>query len=216
MTAGSVPRFAAVLFDCDGVLVDSAAAVERAWREWTRRRGVPFERIAGRLHGQRSADLIAAAFPELDAAAEGAGVDAAQVTDPEVTAIPGARETLLALDPGGFGVVTSGTRALATARLRAAGLPPARVLVSAEDVAAGKPDPAGYLLGAERLGQGAADLLVVEDAPAGIAAGKAAGARVAALRTTHSGEELATADWVLDGFDELRALLDLPAGVSLR
>jgi sugar-phosphatase len=85
---------------------------------------------------------------------------------------------------------------------------------AAEDVAAGKPDPAGYLLGAERLGRSAANLLVVEDAPAGIAAGKAAGSRVAALRTTHPHEELAAADWVLGGFDELRTLLDLPAGAS--
>lgn len=211
MAAGAQPRFAAVLFDCDGILVDSAAAVERAWRRWTESRGVDFAAIAGRLHGQRSTDLIAAIYPELDAAAEGAEVDAAQVSDPGVEPVPGAREALAALPPDRVAVVTSGTRALATARLRSVGVPVPAVLVTAEDVAAGKPDPAGYLLAAGRLGQPPGEALVVEDAPAGIAAGQSAGARVAALTTTHAAAELAAADWVFDGFAELRGALELPA-----
>jgi sugar-phosphatase len=206
--------FAGVLFDCDGVLVDSTAAVERAWGAWAERQGIPIEQLLGKMHGRRSVDFIAAEFPALDAATEGAAVDATQAADPGVTAYPGAREALLALPPERFGVVTSGSRELATFRLRAAGLPLPGVLVSADDVDAGKPDPAGYLLGAERLGLAAASLLVVEDAPAGIAAGKAAGAQVAGLSTTHPAAELAAADWVLDDFVALEPLLHIREATS--
>src|SRR4051794_39203702 len=170
MTPRTKASFAGVLFDCDGVLVDSTAAVERAWAAWAARQGIPWERLTGRMHGRRSQDFIAAEFPQLDAAAEGAAVDSAQATDPGVTAVPGASEALAALPPERFGVVTSGSHELATFRLRAAGLPRPAVLVTAEDIATGKPDPAGYLLGAERLGLAPDSLLVVEDAPAGVAA----------------------------------------------
>src|SRR5262245_28962504 len=114
MTPGPKASFAGVLFDCDGVLVDSTAAVERAWAAWTEGHGIPMSLLDGKLHGRRSVDLIAAVFPQLDAAAEGAVVDAGQASDPGVTAVPGAREALAALPPERVGVVTSGSRELAT------------------------------------------------------------------------------------------------------
>src|SRR4051812_9676803 len=123
MTTLDKASFAGVLFDCDGVLVDSTASVERAWAAWAERRKIPWERLAGRVHGRRSQDFIAAELPQLDAAAEGAAVDAAQAADSGVSAVPGAREALQALPPERVGVVTSGSRELATFRLQAAGLP---------------------------------------------------------------------------------------------
>ena len=188
---------AAVLFDCDGVLVDSAASVERAWRRWATERGLDEDAVVAIAHGRRTEDtLLDLGFSD-DLAAEVERLEGAEVADAaSVSAFPEAAALLPSLPPEAWAVVTSGTHALVTSRLAAAGLPLPSVLVTAEDVAAGKPDPEGYLEAARRLGRPPADCLVIEDAPAGVEAALAAGMRVVALPTTHPAEELAAATLV--------------------
>ncbi len=188
---------AAILFDCDGVLVDSAASVERAWRGWSAERGLDGDDVMAIAHGRRTEDTLRELGFTTDLAAEVDRVEGAEIADTsDVTAFPGAAAALATLPPETRAVVTSGTRGLVTARLAAAGLPLPAVLVTADDVAAGKPDPEGYLEAARRLGVQPADCLVLEDAPAGVQAALAAGMRVVALPTTHTADELAAATLV--------------------
>jgi sugar-phosphatase len=192
----------AVLFDLDGVLVDSRASVERVWSQWGETHGVDPERIWPVMHGVRSSEVVAALAPQLDAEAEGEALDRAQARDPEgVVAVPGAPGLLTSLSLP-WTVVTSGRRELAQARLGFAGLPVPPTMVCAEDVERGKPDPEGYLLGAERLGYEGGQCVVVEDAPAGVAAARAAGMRVVAVSTTHSPAELTDADTVIPTLEQ--------------
>ena len=182
---------AAILFDLDGVLVDSAAFVERQWRRWATARGLrpePFLRVC---HGRRALETIRIAAPHLDAEAEVRSFqpDEAEEAQP-IAALPGAGTLLSALPAGSWAVATSGRRSSATDRLRRAGLPIPDVLVCAEDVASGKPSPDAYLLAARRLAVAPADCLVIEDAPAGIEAARAAGMSVVALTTTHPADQL--------------------------
>jgi sugar-phosphatase len=188
---------AAVLFDCDGVLVDSAASVERAWRRWATEQGLDEEAVVAIAHGRRTEDTLRDLGFSDDLAAEVERLEGAEVADAaSVSAFPEAALLLSSLPREAWAVVTSGTHALVTSRLAAAGLPLPSVLVTAEDVAAGKPDPEGYLEAARRLGRPPADCLVVEDAPAGVEAAIAADMRVVALPTTHPREELAAATLV--------------------
>ncbi len=186
--------FAALLFDLDGVLVDSRGVVERVWRRWGAERGrdpEPFIRIA---HGRRISETIALVAPELDARREAAILDAMEGEETEgLAAVPGARELTVALDPRCWAVVTSGGVGVATLRLRTVGLEPPAVFITAEDVERGKPDPQGYMAAARRLGAHPSQCIVLEDAPAGIQAARAAGMRVVAVATTHTPEALAAA-----------------------
>jgi mannitol-1-/sugar-/sorbitol-6-phosphatase len=182
----------AVLLDMDGTLVDSDAAVERAWVSWCAEYDVDVDAALAVAHGRPAAGTVRELRPDLDAA----GVDAAaarqlalQYDDlSDVVAAPGMAELFAALDrldlP--WAVVTSADHRLAAARLGAAGVPPVPVLVTAEDITAGKPDPEGYRRAADLLGVDPARCLVVEDAEAGVAAGRAAGARVVALKGLHA------------------------------
>lgn len=183
----------AILFDLDGVLVDSAAWIELQWRQWAERRGLdpaPFLRVC---HGRRAVETIRLAAPELDADAEVARFEPADESRAgPLRAVAGAERVLGALPPGSWAVATSGPRASAVARLRRAGLPLPGVLVSAEDVRRGKPDPDVYLRAAERLGVVPTRCLVIEDAPAGLEAARAAGMTSLGLTTTHAASELAT------------------------
>jgi mannitol-1-/sugar-/sorbitol-6-phosphatase len=203
-----VRRVSAVLFDVDGVLLDSRESTERGWLEWARRRGVDPELLRGSMHGVRSADVIAAVAPELDAAGEADLVERLQEEDTDgVRPVAGAAEALAALDPDRTAAVTSATRALAVARLAAAGIEAPRVILYAGDVGRGKPDPEGYLAAAERLGAAPEEALVVEDAPQGIEAGRAAGAATIGVTTTHLASELGAADLVIDTLEPLTGLL---------
>jgi len=179
-TATSIP-VRAVLFDLDGVLVHSAAAVERSWARWARRHGLDADRVVAACHGRPSVETIALHAPHLDAAAEAAALEAEQAGDTEgLTACRGAAELIGALDGAGvpWAVVTSGTRPLAAARLSAAGHRLPEVFVTADAVTRGKPDPEGYLAAARALGVSPGDCVVVEDAEPGARAGRAAGAAV--------------------------------------
>ncbi|WP_231974043.1 HAD-IA family hydrolase [Pseudonocardia sp. HH130630-07] len=177
----------AVLFDMDGTLVGSDAAVARTWAAWGREYGVSPAALDAVEHGVPSDVTVRLLRPDLDGPAHAAAV--ARMLDLEcadlddVHALPGAHELLAALDAAGvpWAVVTSAERRLAVARLTAAGIA-APVLVARDDIVRGKPDPEGYLAGAAALGVDPRRCLVVEDAEAGLAAGRAAGARTAALR----------------------------------
>jgi len=195
-----------LLFDLDGVLVDSTPAVERVWAWWARKHGFEPDEVVKRAHGRPSITTIRELLPDADHAAEDREVQRREIADIEgLIPLPGAIELLQALPLDRWAIVTSCTRDLAHVRIAAAGLPKPRHLVTSTDVTRGKPDPEPYLKGAQFLGVNAADCLVVEDAPAGIRAGKAAGARVVALRTTASDAELqqAGADWIVDDCAQL-------------
>ena len=181
----------AVIFDLDGVLVDSAAYVEQQWRRWASARGLRAEPFLRVCHGRRALETIRLAAPHLDAEAEVAAFRPAEEAEAgPMGPLAGATRLLAALPTGCWGVATSGSRAAASARLRRAGLPLPRVLVCAEDVARGKPSPEVYLLAAARLETAPSECLVLEDAPAGIQAARAAGMSVVGLTTTHPAAQL--------------------------
>ncbi|MHA6629083.1 HAD-IA family hydrolase [Pseudonocardia sichuanensis] len=188
----------AVLFDIDGTLVDSTAAVVRSWTAWAARYGLDAEEILRVCHGRRSEDTIAAFLPVGEQAAGVAALAELELADlDDVVALPATRTLLRDLPGDRWAAVTSGSRVLMRARLAAADLPVPGVLVSAGDVSAGKPDPEGYLKAAAALGYEITRCLVVEDAPAGIGAGRAAGAHTLAVATSHPAVELAAADAVV-------------------
>ena len=199
-------RCRGVLFDLDGVLVDSTPAVARVWAGWAHEHGFDPDEVVKKAHGRPSIATIRELLPHGDHAAENREVERREIADIEgVVPLPGAVELLQALPLDRWAIVTSCTRALAAVRIGAAGLPKPKHLVTSTDVQHGKPDPEPYLKGAQILGVPAADCLVIEDAPAGIRAGKAAGARVLALRTTASDAELqqAGADWIVNDCSKL-------------
>lgn len=187
-----------ILFDIDGTLVDSTAAVERSWCTWAQEYRVDADEVLRVCHGRRTQDIVPRFVVPQQRTAAIARELALELADLDgVVALPGARQVLDALPRGRWAAVTSGERALMTARLAAARLPVPEALISAEGVSSGKPSPEGYLKAAAALGLEAGQCLVVEDAPAGISAGRAAGARVLAVATTHDAAELADADVVV-------------------
>jgi mannitol-1-/sugar-/sorbitol-6-phosphatase len=194
-----------VLFDLDGVLVDSEAAVRSAWHHWATEHGLDPDRTHLLAQGRRTIDTVRELAPALDAAAESTILEGLELAEAGTTfPQPGAADALAALTPDRWAVVTSGTRALAAARLSAAGLPRPRVFLTADDISEGKPHPEGYLTAAAAMGADPAVCLVVEDAPAGIASGRAAGARVLAVATTHRPDELGAADAVIGDLTSVR------------
>ena len=180
----------AILSDLDGVLVDSGDSIEETWRAWARARDIDFALLDGRFHGVPSLAVIRRVAPHLDAEAESAVVERMEIENPTATVLPGAAELLAGATGLPVAIVTSCTDALAQARLGEARLPAPPVMVTADRVRRGKPDPEGYRAAAAALGVDPGDCLVLEDAPAGIAAGRAAGATVVGITTTHAGHEL--------------------------
>lgn len=197
------------MFDLDGVLVDSRAVVEDIWRRWATERGydpAPYLRVA---HGRRIRETLESVDPTLDIEREVQLLDATEAADDTpLTAVAGARELIRGLAPDRWAIVTSGGRGLASRRLDRAGIPYPAVFVTAEQVRHGKPDPQGYLLAAQRLGREPAECVVFEDAPAGVAAARAAGARVVALTTTHTRELLTGAERTIDDLTVVRVTLE--------
>jgi sugar-phosphatase len=175
----------AVLFDLDGVLVDSTPAVTRVWNSWALEHGIDSEQLVRIAHGRTNLSTIREFLPHGDYEAEAREVERREIEDVDgVIPLPGALELLQALPVNRWAVVTSCSRPLAQVRIRAAGLPLPRHFVTSSDIVRSKPDPEPYLLGAKSVGLPTRDCVVIEDAPAGIRSGKAAGARVIALRTT--------------------------------
>lgn len=191
-------RVDAVLFDIDGTLVDSTAAVIRTWTTWAAKHGIDADEVLRICHGRRTEDTLGMFLPAEELATAAAEIEQWDLADmDDVRALPGTQGLLRRLPADRWAAVTSGSRDLMRARLTAAGLPIPEVLVSAEAVEAGKPEPEGYLKAAAALGRDIRRCLVVEDAPAGIHAGRAAGARVLAVATSHPASELASADAVV-------------------
>lgn len=203
-----MPQRRVILLDLDGVLVDSSAAVERAWRGWASRHDLDPGAVLAIAHGRRSQDTIREAAPHLDAELEALVLERDETAESDgLHALPGAAELLGSLAPGTWAVVTSGTRELATARLKAAGLPIPAVLVTAEDVVNGKPDPEGYLRAAGSLGAEPGECVVIEDAPAGIAAALAAGMMAIGVTSTHARHELRAAHLIVERVADVRPAL---------
>jgi mannitol-1-/sugar-/sorbitol-6-phosphatase len=194
---------AAMLFDMDGVLVDSTPAVARVWTIWAKRHGFDAAEVVHRAHGRPSITTVREYLPNASNAewvAENEEIARGEILDVEgLVPMPGACELLSALPRGRWTIVTSCSRPLAEVRVKAGGLPRPEVFVTSSDIANGKPAPDPYLKGAEVLGFAPRDCVVVEDAPAGVRSGKAAGARVIGLCTTMPASEIwdAGADWVV-------------------
>jgi sugar-phosphatase len=196
----------AVLFDLDGVLVDSTASIERTWRIWAGRHGLDAARIVEFAHGRRSEETLRAFASHLDADAEARELERIELEDAaNVLKVEGASDLLAALPAESLAIVTSGTRAIATARMRHTGLPVPRVVVSADDVENGKPHPEAYLKGAEILGVSPEACVVVEDAPSGVSSARSAGMRVIAVATTYREDDLHEADAVVATLTDIQA-----------
>ncbi len=199
----------AILFDLDGVLVDSTRSVGRQWRIWAREQGIDEEKVVAVAHGVRTVEVIRMVAPHMDAEAEMRRLEKRESDDHDgVVVMPGAVDLVKSIPASRWGVVTSGTRLLASARLELAGIPAPNVLVTAEEVANGKPDPEPYLKGAERLGVKPAECLVIEDAPAGIQSAHAGGMKVLALTSTYGASRLQAADAVIRALGHVQVRLD--------
>ncbi|WP_085637595.1 MULTISPECIES: HAD-IA family hydrolase [unclassified Pseudomonas] len=200
--------FGAFLFDMDGTVLNSIAAAERIWSAWAVHHGVDVDSFLPTIHGVRAIDTIRRLnLPGVDAQAQAAYITVAEIEDVEgVVEIPGAAAFLKALPADRWAMVTSAPRDLALRRMAAAGIPEPAVMITAEDVTTGKPDPAGYRLAAERLGVEPGDCLVFEDATAGILAAEAVGAPLMVITATHQ-YPLETPHATIDRYDglEIRA-----------
>lgn len=188
------------MFDLDGVLIDSTHVVARVWRNWAIEHGFNPDEVVSRAHGRPSIATIKDYLPNSDHEQENREVERREMEDLDgVVALPGALALLENLPPDRWAIVTSCTRILALVRIRAAGLPTPRHLLTSSDVTHGKPHPEPFLKGASMLGLRATDCVVFEDAPAGVRSGKAAGAFVIGLTTTMPSPKLqdAGADWVV-------------------
>lgn len=196
----------AVIFDLDGVLVDSNAMTQRQMRVWAARHQIPFHRIADVLHGRTTAETIRLVAPHLDAEHEATVIETLERQHAnELVAFRGAGRLLSTIAPSRWAIATSSTRESALLKLTYTGLPIPGVLVSAADVPKEKPAPDAYLLAAQRLGVHAARCVVVEDAPAGVEAGRAAGSYVIGIVATVPAQALEAAHVVLGCLDDLMA-----------
>ena len=196
-------RVDGVLCDLDGVLVDSTAAVLRTWRRFAERHELDWELVNRTIHGRPARKSVELLVPGADADAEAALIATWELADlDDVHALPGARELRELVPEQSFAIVTSCDEPLARARLKAAGIAPPPALVTVELVSAGKPDPECYLTGARLLGLPPQRCLAIEDAPLGLEAARAAGAKTVALTTTHVPDEL-EADLVVGTIEDL-------------
>jgi len=200
---------AALLFDLDGVLINSTPAVARVWRRWALEHGFNPEEVVARAHGRPSLTTVREYLPNADHEAENREVERREIADLEgVVPLPGALDLLASLPADRWTIVTSCTRPLAEVRIRAAGLPLPKQLITSNDITRGKPHPEPYLKGASILGFPPEECIVLEDVPAGVRAGKAAGAKVIAFKTTvhESALREAGADWILNNCADIRLL----------
>jgi sugar-phosphatase len=200
----------AVLFDLDGVLVDSARVVERVWRRWAAEQDVPVDELLAVIHGRPGRDVVRMLAPHLDVEEQARAIGEWEAAEHEDLAeIADARACVALAAEGPWAVVTSGGRKLASVRLQTVGIPIPAVMITADDITFGKPHPEPYERAARALGVDPSACVVVEDTPAGIAAGKAAGMTVLAVATTHDASELGGADEVFGSMGEVAERLRL-------
>jgi sugar-phosphatase len=199
----------AIIFDLDGVLVDSNAISERHWERWAAENDIPYEKIASTHHGRPTVEIIRDVAPHLDAEAEAQKKEGPEAMDTDgLVAFDGAAGLIDGLPEGQWAIATSGRHRTATARLAHTGLPQPDTLVTADDVENGKPAPDPYRLAAERLGVDPQQCLVFEDAPAGVESAHRAGAKVIAVASTNPPEALAAADAVVPRLAEVTIAFD--------
>jgi sugar-phosphatase len=208
-------RVSAVLFDLDGVLVDSLRVVERAWRRWAGEQAISADDVLAEVHGRTAREVIAMFAPDLDPVEQALQVSRYETQHGgDLAVVPGARECVALAGHGRWAVVTSGIRDIAIARLAAVGLPVPEVMITADDVLAGKPDPEPYRRAAAALAVPAAECVVVEDAPMGVLAAKRAGMTVLAVTTTHTVAALDRADLVFPGMHDVTGWLRTKTGAQ--
>ena len=209
-------RAKGILFDMDGVLVSSIGSVERCWRRWAKMYDIPNAAEYVVPHGVRAIDIVKMLRPDIDPQAGLQVIEGMEVEDvSDLRVLPGARALLAGLPPERWAIVTSCTHRLMLARLKAAGLTLPERIISGDMVERGKPDPEPYRRGAELLGLRPEECVVVEDAPSGVGAGKAAGCRVLGVLGTHSRNELRAANWVIASLEGLVVMADSD-GLELR
>lgn len=195
-----------ILFDMDGVLISSTGSDERCWRRWAKHHQMEGTFSIESTHGRRAVDTLRVLRPDLDPVIELARLEDYDAEDYSgLIILPGVETLLASLPADRWTIVTSATVRLLEGRLRHAGLPIPKVLVPADRVANGKPHPEPYLTGAELLGLTPAECLVIEDSPAGVASGKAAGSRVLAVLSSHTREQLPGADWYVESLEQVSA-----------
>jgi sugar-phosphatase len=214
-----VPTFHvnAILFDLDGVLLDSTPSGSRIWTAWANQHHLDPAYVVHIGHGRPTVETVRLVAPHLDAPHQAELIEQAEIADVAgLEVLPGARALLAALPPDRYTIVTSGGRRLATTRLHAVGLPIPPTMITASDITRGKPDPQPYLAGAAALGFDPRTCLVFEDAPSGIRAAHAAGATVIALPTTYPQNELSTADLIIPSLAAVSATMDQAHNPPLR
>ena len=205
----------ALLFDLDGVLVDTRVVVERQWRRWAEENHLDPDLVVHFSHGRPTIQTVQKFLPSVDAAAEARFLEERELADVGgVYAIDGAADLLASIPAQRWTVVTSAMRPMAEARLRQFGLRVPPEMITASEITRGKPDPEPYLKGAAALRHPPAECVVVEDSPAGIRSGQAAGARVIAVPTTYSRAEIAGADWIVERLADLRVRVT-PTGLEI-
>ena len=195
-----------LLFDMDGVLISSIGSVRRCWRRWAAMYGVPNADTYEVPHGMRAIEIVKQLRPDIDPIEGLRVIEDMEIEDTEdLKVLPGVKALLESLPADRWAIVTSATRRLMLGRLEVAGLPAPERIVSADDVERGKPDPEPYRRGAELLGCTPHECIVVEDAPSGVGAGKAAGSRVLGVVGTHTIPELHEADWIVLSLESVAA-----------
>jgi mannitol-1-/sugar-/sorbitol-6-phosphatase len=208
---------AALLFDLDGVLINSTPAVARVWHRWALAHGFDPQEVIARAHGRPSIATLRDYLPHADHEAENRKIERAEIEDLDgVVALPGTLNLLKSLPEDRWTIVTSGTRPLAEVRIRHAGLPLPKRMITANEIVHGKPDPEPYLKAATMLGFAASDCVVCEDVPAGIRSGKSAGTKVIAFTTTMQASSLrdAGADFVARNCADIH-LLEASSALTL-
>jgi sugar-phosphatase len=210
-----MPSFpcSAILFDLDGVLLDSTRVVTQQYTRWARENGLDPVQVIEAAHGVRTMEVVRRVAPHLDAEAETRKIEEREAAASEVIVMPGAVDLVSSIPRDRWCVVTSGSRYLATTRMRRFGVPMPDVLVTADDVKRGKPDPEPYLKGAQLLRVNPAECVAVEDAPAGIRSAHAAGMKVISLPSTYSEGDLYEADAIVAGLRKIKVSLDGESGV---
>jgi len=211
----SLFRCSAILFDLDGVLLDSTRVVAQQYTIWAQERGLDPALVLKAAHGVRTVEVVRRVAPHLDAEAETRKIEEREAAATDIVAMPGAVELVHSIPPGRWCVVTSGTRYLATTRMRRFGVPIPDILVTADDVKHGKPDPEPYRKGAEQLKVNPAECVAVEDAPAGIRSAHGAGMRVISLPSTYPVDDLKEADAIVAGLAMIKVSLDGAASGGL-
>ncbi len=202
MSESIVVQTKGLLFDMDGVLISSIGSVRRSWRKWAKTYDIPDADNYEVPHGMRAIEIVKSLRPDIDPKVGLDVIEDIEVEDTDdMKVLPGVKALLESLPADRWAIVTSATKRLTVERLKVAGLPLPERLITADMVERGKPDPEPYRRGAELLGFRSEDCIVVEDAPSGVGAGKAAGSRVLGVLGTHSLEELFQADWVVESLE---------------